>query len=62
MGKTLKNKLSEGIARRELELSPEESKKRIEKVLYKQRILRKSINYTQADLQKITFPSYPIGH
>ena len=61
MVKNLINKLPEGITARELELSPEESKKRIENVLYRQKILKRGINYTQSDLQKITFPSYPIG-
>jgi hypothetical protein len=58
MSKTLKDKLPEGISARELNLSPSESKKRIKNILYQQRAIRKSINYSQADLEKIYFPQF----
>jgi len=63
MSKTLKNKLPEGITARELDLSPSESKKRIEKILYQQKALRKSIIYTRYDLDKASSHySRPYSH
>jgi hypothetical protein len=58
MSKTLKNKLPEWITARELDLSTEESKKRIKNILYKQKAIRDSLKYTQSDLEKIYFPRF----
>jgi hypothetical protein len=48
--------------RRDYDFSSEESKKRTEKILYGQRALRKSINYSQIDLEKIYFPRFGPKH
>jgi len=62
MAKNLTNKLPKGFTRRDLELTSEESKKRMKKIINYQRAIRgEAINYP-SDLQKVYFPSYPIGH
>jgi hypothetical protein len=47
---------------REEEFSPAESKKRTEQIISYQRALKKSITIYPSNLQKVSFPSYPIGH
>ena len=58
MTKDLTGKFPLGITARELDLSPEESKRRTKKILEQQKAIRRDTKYYMEDLQKIYFPQF----
>jgi len=53
---TIKLKSGAILESRDIDFSSEESKERMQKVLEKQKAIRKSINYTRYDLDKASAP------